>query len=197
MGAERDPPADEPAAWEWSMIRRRARQQAVILAVVLGVVTLAALLIGVIAVGLQARRDEARSADMLLIVAPAVPSPALIDHAFESYRRGYAPTVVITGVGGEALRLSLIERGVPGEILTAQAPGSRPVDDVQGVVRSAYAAGAESTLIVAEPAELLLWLKLSHDTGLLAYGTPPGSPPGLVALMNGSFSYWRYVLTQR
>ncbi|MCX7789290.1 MAG: hypothetical protein N2378_01495 [Chloroflexaceae bacterium] len=177
---------------------RRASWQAGYAVSVLLVMALIALLVGAVAAGLQARRDEARSADVLLIVAPALPSQALIDHAFEVYRRRYAPGVVIVGTGSEAMRIALIERGAPEGALQAPAPILQPVAALQEVARSARHAGAASALVVAEPAEMLLWLKLVGDSGLSAYGAPPrGAAPGPVALLRASGQYWRYALFQR
>lgn len=177
---------------------RHARRQAGYAVSVLLVITLIALLVGAVAAGLQARRDEARSADVLLIVAPALPSPALIDHAFEIYRRRYAPGVIIVGAGSEALRVALLERGAPEATLQAARPTEATVVALQEVARSARSAGAASALIVGEPAEMLLWLKIVGDNGLSAYGAPPrGVAPGPVALLRASGQYWRYALIQR
>lgn len=198
MGAEHEAVANEPVVGGWPLVWRRVRQQSWHLLVVLGTVLLIALLVGTLAVWLQARRDEARNADVLLIIAPALPAPALLEHAFEIYRRGYAPDVIVAGAGAEVLCTSMIERGAPGDRIEALGTERRPVAEVRGRVRGAHAAGAQSALIVAEPAELLLWLKLTHDEGLRAYGTPPLGPgPGILDLVGGSLSYWRYVLIQR
>lgn len=177
---------------------RRAMWQAGYALTVLALLAVIALLVGAVAAGLQARRDEARSADMLLIVAPAIPSQTLSDHAFEIYRRRYAPTVVIVGAGSEALRGALIERGAPEGALQMAMPAATPVAAMQEVLRAARRAGAASALVVAEPAELLLWVKLVSDHGLSAYGAPPrGVAPGPLALLRGSGQYWRYALLQR
>ncbi len=198
MGAEQGAVANEPGGGGWPLVWRRVRQQSWHLVVVLGTVLLIGLLVGTLAAWLQAGRDEARNADLLLIIAPALPPAALLEHAFETYRRGYAPDVIVAGAGAEVLRTSMIERGAPGERIEAIGSERRPVAELRGRVRSAHAAGAQSALIVAEPAELLLWLKLTRDEGLRAYGTPPpGSGPGVLDLVGGSLSYWRYVLIQR
>lgn len=198
MGTEHEVATNEPEGGGWPLVWRRVRQQSWHLVVVLGTVLLVMLLVGTLAAWLQAGRDEVRNADVLLIIAPALPTPALIEHAFETYRRGYAPTVIVAGAGAEVLRTSMIERGAPAERIEAPGSERRPVAEVRERVRGASAAGAQSALIVAEPAELLLWLKLTHDEGLRAYGTPsPGPGPGVLKLVDGSLSYWRYVLIQR
>ncbi|MGQ9926582.1 MAG: hypothetical protein ACUVS4_06880 [Chloroflexaceae bacterium] len=177
---------------------RGTRRQAGYILSVLLVMALIALLVGAVAAGLQARRDEVRSADVLVIVVPALPSPALIDHAFEVYRRRYAPGVVIVGAGSQAMRIALLERGAPEGTLQAAIQAGAPVAALQEVARSARSSGAASALIVAEPAEMVLWLKLMGDSGLSAYGAPPrGVAPGPLALLRASGQYWRYALFQR
>lgn len=194
QGVEVEAVAPPRGASRW----RRARRRAGYAVSVLLVMALIALLVGAVAAGLQARRDEARSADVLLIVAPALPSLALIDHAFEIYRRRYAPGVIIVGAGSEAMRVALLERGAPEATLQAARPTEATVVALQEVARSARSAGAASALIVGEPAEMLLWLKIVGDNGLSAYGAPPrGVAPGPVALLRASGQYWRYALIQR
>ncbi|MFQ3662878.1 MAG: hypothetical protein SNJ69_10850 [Chloroflexaceae bacterium] len=190
---------DEAVAAPGGALRwRRVGWQAGYALGVLLTLALIALLVAAVAAGLQARRDEARTADVLLIVAPEVPSAALVEHAFEVYRRRYAPGVVIVGAGSEALRIALIERGAPEEALQAPAPAMEPVAAMRDIARAAQRAGATSALIVAEPAEMLLWIKLVGDNDLKAYGAPPrGIAPGPLALLRASGQYWRYVLFQR
>ncbi len=190
---------DEPVAVPGGALRwRRVGWQAGYALSVLLILALIALLVGALAAGLQARRDEARTADVLLIVAPEVPSAALVEHAFELYRRRYAPSVVIVGAGSEAMRIALIERGAPEGALQAPTPTTEPVAALRDSARAARQAGAASALIVAEPAEVLLWIKLVGDNDLKAYGAPPpGVTPGPLALLRASGQYWRYVLFQR
>lgn len=172
---------------------RRAWRQAAYLAITLGVVALVALGLGVAAAGVQARRDEARSADLALVLVPPVPPEALADHVLELYRRGYVPRVVVVGEGHEGFRADLLERGVPEETVMANA--SAGVATLQALAQEARAGGATSLLLVAGPSETLTALKVLRDQGLRAYGSPPPDPPaGPLSLLRSSLRYWRYTL---
>jgi hypothetical protein len=189
-----DPTPPEPARRRppWRQIRR----QAATLVASIATVVLVSLCISTLAVWLQGRRDEARSADVLFVAAPELPSEALVEHSFELFLRGYAPQVVVVGQGGEGLRALLLERGVP-EAAVVAATGA----DLQAKLAAAAAArqsGAGSALVAGAPAELLLWLKLTRDMGLRSYGAPtPGEAPALPELVGAGARYWRYALLQR
>lgn len=174
---------------DWRLTWRLARQQAAYLATTVALVALVALVLGVVAVALQAGRDETRNSDMAFIMAPAVPPRSLADHSFELYRRSYVPTLVIIGEGQASLSASLIERGLP----EAQLIGA--ADDLPRLAQEARANGATSVLLVAPPADLLRAIKIVRDHGLRAYGSPiPGARVEPLSLLGASIDYWRYVL---
>lgn len=193
-GAQRAaaPPGPQRRA-PWRAIRR----QAATLGGALAMVALTALCISTLAVWLQGRREEARSADVLFVAAPAPPPEALVEHSLELYRRGYAPQVVLVGEGGEALRALLVERGVAEGAIAVAPPGAGVQAQLQAAT-AAQRAGASSALVAGAPAELLLWLKLARDAGLRAYGAPtPGESPPLPELVVAGARYWGYALFQR
>src|SRR5262245_33695167 len=108
----------------------------------LGIATIAAvtLLVAAIAVlsfriARQSARDEARPADVILVLGAAEwagrPSPVLrarLDHALELYKRQLAPRIMTTGgAGGDPVyteggvgRSYLIKRGVPSEAIVVE-----------------------------------------------------------------------------
>jgi hypothetical protein len=156
-----------------------------------------ALCISTFAVWLQGRRDEARSADVLFVAAPASPTEALVEHCLELFRRGYAPQIVLVGAGGEALLAQLAERGVPEAAMAVAPPGEGAQAQLQAAT-AAQRAGAGSALVAGPPAELLLWLKIARDAGLRAYGAPiPGETAALPELVGAGARYWRYALLLR
>lgn len=186
-------PAGPQRAASWRAIRR----QAATLGGAIATIALVALCISTLAVWLQGRREETRSADVLFVTAPAPPPEALVEHSLELYRRGYAPQVVLVGEGGEALRALLVERGVPDEAVAVAPPGAGVQAQLQAAT-AAQQAGASSALVAGAPAELLLWLKLARDAGLRAYGAPtPGETPALAELVAAGARYWGYALLQR
>lgn len=192
MGAEEI--EQKHAVPEWRRLGRQAARQAGHLLITVTIVALIAIALGAIAAGLQAGRDEARSADLALVVAPAVPPAGLADHSFELYRRGYVRTLLLVGEGTVALRAQMAERGVP-EAAIVEAPAAATSAELRRLSREARAGAATSALVVTAPEEQLRALKIVRDQGLRAYGAPPPTatvePLGLVA---ASVRYWRYVL---
>jgi hypothetical protein len=176
---------------------RAIRRQAYTLLGTIATVALVALCISTLAVWLQGRREEARSADVLFVVAPESPPQALVEHCVELFTRGYAPQIVLVGEEGEALRSLLAERGLP-EAAMAVAPAGDGAQARLQAATTAYQAGARSALVAGAPSELLLWLKLARDAGLRAYGAPtPGETPTPPELLAAGARYWQYVLLQR
>lgn len=180
----------------WHVWWRRARKQLAYLGLTAVGVALAGFVLGMIAVALQFGRDEARSADLALVVASAVPTEAVANHTFDLYRRGYAPLVVVVGEGREGLKAQLVERGMPEEqVVIGGADGQSGVAALQALSREVHAGGATGLLVVTAPAETLTALKIAHDQGLRAYGAPvPGAAPDPLSLVLGSMRYWNYVL---
>lgn len=184
------------------VLRRRAlvravRRQVIQLAATLLAISVVAFLLGVVASGVQARRNEARSADLLIVVAPGAPSTALIEHSFALHRRGYAPEMLVVGAGSSALEAALVERGVAGEAVQAVVGGESETAQLRAALSTAQATGVGSVLIAGDAAGLLRWLKVSSDAGLQSSGSPtPGSTPGLLELVEAGARYWTYILLQ-
>lgn len=184
------------AVMSWRAWGRWARRQLAYLGLTAVMVALAALALGVIAVGLQSGRDEARSADLAIVVVSAVPAQAVADHVVALYRRGYVPTVVVIGEGREGLRAQLVEGGMPAEqVALGGAAGQSGVTALQTVAREYHAGGATHVLVVTDSAETLTALKIVRDQGLRAYGSPvPGAGPHPLSLALASVRYWQYAL---
>lgn len=195
MATDRTPMSVEQPGATRRALWRLVRRQAVYLLVTLAVMALAALLLSTVATAVQAGRNEARTVDLVIVVAPAVPGQPLIDHAFELYRRGWAPRMMLVGPGGEGLRAVLQERGVAdGAIVVGGAAGSETAQ-LRAAAAAARAEGAASAVVAGEPAAMLRWLKLAGDEGLRSYGAPlPELEPGLLELAEAGVNYWRYVL---
>lgn len=162
------------------------------LGIVCGIVLLTLLGTSVAAAAIQAGRDEARHADLLLVLAPEIPPQPLIDHALEIYRRGYAPRVLLVGPGQGQARDRLLDRGVPAEAIGLVPPATTTSRWLANAVAQSNGATA---LVVADPSEILNALKLIQDHGLRAYGSPPsGVAPRPLDLLGAGVRYWAYVL---
>jgi hypothetical protein len=161
------------------------------LASLLLLIALAGIGLAVAGIAIQAQRDETRSADLLFVIAPDLPPAALIDHSFDLYRRGYAIQVALSGPGRARAQASLLARGVPESAIDALAAD----ESLLNALAAARSTGAQSLLVVSAPADQLLSLKVAHDQGLRAYGSPtPAAPLDLLDALRAALSYWRYAL---
>lgn len=143
------------------------------------------------AITIQAQRDETRSTDMLVVIAPNLPPSSLIEHSFDLYRRGYAAKVALAGPGRERARADLLGFGVPPSALTSLTDG----ESLSTALAVAQRSGVRSLLVVSEPASQLLNLKIAHDQGIKAYGTPdPEMSLEAIDALRAAMSYWSYAL---
>lgn len=198
MDAETVARQEPRAGRHWRVTRRQIGQQMAHLALLTATVALLALVLGAVAAGMQASRDEARAVDLALVVAPAAPPAALADHVFDLYRRGYTPRLILAGEGQGGLKTQLVERGVPEASLLSDGASGAGAAELTRLLREAHAGGAASLLVVTAPAETLLGLKLARDQGLRAYGAPaPERTLDPLSLLEASLDYWRYVLLPR
>lgn len=197
MISEPSQPAEQTPAPSWRLVWRTLRAQLIHLLATLAAVILVALLLSSLAVGLQARRDEARTADLLLIVAHSPVTQELADHAFELSRRGYAPQIVLVGTGKGPLRAALVERGLPETAVQLGEDGAASLGELRAAACASRALGAATAVVASEPAELLVQLKAVDDCGLRPYGSPvPGAAPSPLAVVAAGVRYWRYALLQ-
>jgi uncharacterized SAM-binding protein YcdF (DUF218 family) len=155
---------------------------------------------------LQGGRDETRSADVIVVLYPSVPSTAAVsattpaqahlDQALDLYERGIASHVVLVGENTIALQEVLLSRGMPEEaILLEESAGGR-YTRMQAIASLLYRQGLRSALLVDEPAYMLLDLKMARDLGLTAYGSPlTTEAQGASQVMQAGLDYWRYVLS--
>jgi hypothetical protein len=173
-------------------IRRIARAQLTQLS---GIVAgIAALLLGlsVLAILLQAQRDEARSAEWILAVAVTDPDPALVQHIIRQQRRNFTPRIVIVGTAPERLAAMLMEAGVPRanlDVAETAALGRQLRDQLPAEPNPT------PILIIAPPESLVLVRKMSRDLGLDAYASsPPDQPLQIGHTLAAALAYWQYTL---
>jgi hypothetical protein len=87
----------------------------------------------------------------------------------------------------------MLARGVPESALGVLAEGESLFD----ALAAARSGGAQSLLVVSAPADQLLSLKVAHDQGLRAYGSPSPIPSmDLLDALRAALGYWRYALFQ-
>src|SRR5215471_19513308 len=137
-------------------------------------------------------RDEAHPAEAIVVLGAAQyngrPSPVLkarLDHAYELYRQGYAPTIITTGSYGPDLNFSeaqvstkyLVQRGVNvTNIITEQGSGTT-YDTIQAASELLKAKGWMTALVVSDGFHLYRAKRMFSDNGITTYTSPaPNSP---------------------
>ncbi len=163
-------------------------KRAVRIAIALAILGLAAV-IAVLSVRVerQSQRDEARPADVILVLGAAEyrgrPSPVLkarLDHALELYARGFAPRIMTTGgAGGETVytegtvgRAYLAGHGVPPEAIIVEDEGESTVQSTITAVEIMQRMGLRSAIVVSDGYHIYRVKRMLQARGILAYGSP-------------------------
>lgn len=158
----------------------------VLLAMFLGVLALMA------AIYAQARNDEAREVDAIVVMGAAQyngrPSSVLaarLDHALTLYQDGYAQVIIVTGgkMEGDAYTEAgvseqyLLDRGVPRHAIFREDDGTDTWESMQAVGRIAEGREIDTVLIVSDGFHLFRSDRMAGAVGLEAYtSAAPDSP---------------------
>ncbi len=140
----------------------------------------------------QARTDEARPAEAIVVLGAAQyngrPSNVLqarLDHAVTLYEAGTAPLVVVTGgrapgdayTEAEASRDYLASEGVPEAAILMENAGRDTWQSMQGVEAVLAERSVQRILLVSDGFHLLRGKLMARELGFTAYGSPaPDSP---------------------
>jgi uncharacterized SAM-binding protein YcdF (DUF218 family) len=135
----------------------------------------------------QSTRDEAQSADVILVLGAAEyrghPSPVLrarLDHALELYRRNLAPRVMTTGgAGGDPVftegavgRSYLSNHGIPPEAIIVETEGETTVQSIALAGEILHRMGLRSVIVVSDGYHIYRVKKMLQFRGLAVYGSP-------------------------
>jgi uncharacterized SAM-binding protein YcdF (DUF218 family) len=138
-------------------------------------------------IGRQSTRDEARPADVILVMGAAEyrgrPSPVLrlrLDHAVELYRRRLAPYIMTTGgPGGDPSfteggvgRSYLVDRGVPAEAIIVEKEGDSTAYSLSAASEILRRMGLKSCIIVSDGYHIFRVKRILQHKGFVAYGSP-------------------------
>jgi uncharacterized SAM-binding protein YcdF (DUF218 family) len=155
----------------------------------------------------QARRDEARPADLILVLGAAEysgrPSPVLkarLDHALHLYQRKLAPRIMTTGgAGGDPLfteggvgRAYLIGKSVPSEAITVETEGESTVHSTAIVAETMRRMGLDSCIVVSDGYHIYRVKKMLEFRGLEVYGSP--RPSALRGSIGERWLYFRQAI---
>ena len=184
----------------------RGRHVAVRIASALLALILAGWVAVVLAVLQVGRRDEARPADAIVVLGAAQyegrPSPVLrarLDHALLLWRRGLAPTVVVTGGTGmgdttsEAAvgRRYMMQRGVPDSAIVMEDRGLTTSQSLRAVAELMRDRPGSSVILVSDPFHMLRLALLARRLGMTPYTSPTRTSP-----ISTSPAQWKYVLAE-
>jgi vancomycin permeability regulator SanA len=169
----------------------------VLLAIVLGVLGLMA------AIYFQARNDEARQVDAIVVMGAAQyngrPSEVLsarLDHTLDLYNQGYAPLIIVTGgnlpgdvyTEAEVSEQYLLDRGVPQRAILMENEGNDTWDSMQGVAEVAKGRDINDVLIVSDGFHLFRSERMAEKVGFDAFSS--AAPDSPIRPWSGSeFSY--------
>jgi len=138
-------------------------------------------------IGQQSTRDEARPADVILVLGAAEyrgrPSPVLkarLDHALELYDRKLAPLIMTTGgAGGDPVfteggvgRSYLTSQGVPDEAVIVESEGESTVQSTAMAVEIMRRMGLQSAIVVSDGYHIYRVKQILQASGLQVYGSP-------------------------
>lgn len=135
----------------------------------------------------QAFVDEARKADIIIVLGAAEysgrPSPVLearLKHALTLYKDGLAPFILTTGgAGGDPMFTEggvaqhyLSINGVPSEAILIESEGESTVHSIAAASEIMQRMQLKSAIVVSDSYHIYRVKKLLEANGMVAYGSP-------------------------
>ena len=169
-----------------------------------GVVLVAALIVGGVAVGVvrTGSADERARADAIVVLGaaqydgePSAVFRARLDHAAELYREGVAPRILTVGGGrsgdrtteGEAGADYLAADGIDGSVLTAVGTGDDTLASLRATGQLLDQNGWSSVVIVTDPWHTARAALMAGDLGLAVQVSPVEQGPALDSDVRSSY----------
>jgi uncharacterized SAM-binding protein YcdF (DUF218 family) len=156
-------------------------------------------------VWMASRRDEARKSDAIVVLGAAQydgrPSRVLaarLDHAYDLYRDGIAPVIVVTGGRQQGDRFTeatagatyLHRRGVPDDAIMRETTGRSSWESLQASARFLSDRGMRRVVLVSDPYHAARIKAIAKEVGLDAVTSPTRTSP-----INGGAA-WRRLATE-
>jgi uncharacterized SAM-binding protein YcdF (DUF218 family) len=161
----------------------------------------------VIAIYWQARSDQARPVDAIVVLGAAQydgrPSPVLqarLDTALDAWNEGLAGVIIVTGgklpgdrfTEAEASRDFLVASGVPESAIRLENDGHSTEESLDGVAVIMQEEQFNSALFVSDGFHLFRTKYIADSLGIDGYGLPAGDSP----IAENSPSEFFYVLRE-
>lgn len=166
-------------------------------------ITVLVLYLGItfVQVWLASRRDQARSAQAIVVFGAAQfngrPSKVLqarLDHALALYRRRLAPVIVVTGGNQPGDRFTeataaadyLLSKGVPDEDILREVEGRSSWQSLAAAANFLTDRGIRRVLLVSDPFHSFRITAMADELGLQAHASPTRTSP-IGGLTNARF----------
>ena len=135
----------------------------------------------------QSTVDEARPADVILVLGAAEyrgrPSPVLerrLNHALWLYHEGLAPRILTTGgsggdpefTEGEVARAYLTKHDVPSEAILVESEGESTVYSTTAAAEIMRRMDMQSCIVVSDGYHIFRVKKMLESSGMRVYGSP-------------------------
>ena len=175
--------------------------------VAIAAVVVMAWVISMAAVERVGRRDEAQRAHAIVVLGAAQyvgrPSPVLrarVDHAVALWKRGLAPTLILTGGTGvgdttseaAVARKYAMSRGVPDRAIVVEIKGRTTSESMRAVARIMEDREQNSVILVSDPFHMLRLSILARRFGLEPYTSPTRTSP----ITSNREEHWKYMVSE-
>ena len=153
------------------------------------------------------QRDEAQAADAIVVLGAAQyvgrPSPVLrarVDHAVSLWKRGLAPTLILTGGTGvgdttseaAVARKYAMSKGVPDHAIVIERHGRTTSESMQAVARIMDDREKNTVILVSDPFHMLRLSILARRYGLVPYTSPTRTSP----ITSNREERWKYMVSE-
>lgn len=160
-----------------------------------------------VAVDQAGRRDHAQRANAIVVLGAAQyvgrPSPVLrarVDHAVALWKRGLAPTLILTGGTGAGDTVSeaavarkyAMSKGVPDRAIVLEINGRTTSESVRAVARIMEDREQHSVILVSDPFHMLRLSILARRHGLEPYTSPTRTSP----IDSNREQRWKYMVSE-
>ena len=162
------------------------------LAVAVGVGTLALGGYAAVAISAQGNRDEQQAADAIVVLGaaqfngtPGGVFEARLQHAVDLFEANLANYLIVTGgklpgdqftEAGTAKRWA-IAHGVPASAILSENKGRNTLESIEAVEKLMREHGLASAVFVSDETHMLRVLRMASDVGITAYGSPTRTSP--------------------
>lgn len=173
----------------------------------IAIVLLLAWIVSMALVERAGQRDEAQAADAIVVLGAAQyvgrPSPVLrarVDHAVSLWKRGLAPTLILTGGTGvgdttseaAVARKYAMSKGVPDGAIVLEFRGRTTSESMRAVARIMEDREQESVILVSDPFHMLRLSILARRYGLDPYTSPTRTSP----ITSNREERWKYMVSE-